>query len=365
MRLIVNAETSCILIDYGISLIQQNRTVTDFEVSQDGGPAGVTILSPPPPPPPPPPSLPGMNQSRLPPQQQQQQYSSYRSMEEFDDEISTSMSDGQSPSWRNRIAWLRKKGQGIRQSSSSQDDDIPLPSPSSHDSVPSRPSSLITNKSIPSNTYLATSSPSTATFPSYIPPQMTSHSWSRSIFASQIHPTEPFPPLHATATLPKYIMPDPKLLEEFHESDWTPYDSAYGAACPVCGCLPKNVRRAIEMTLIAVVSLALIYFVVTTSIRLSNDHGKGSKLSNDDEVRIKLDDDYYIEFSSNSNSNSKKTNDDQVSYNNDVESAEDDNESSSTNDDSINSYSSSYEGNRMLRRWSQVIEDIFSQQDLL
>jgi hypothetical protein len=50
--------------------------------------------------------------------------------------------------------------------------------------------------------------------------------------------------------------------------DWTPHDSSYGAAFPICGWIPKDVRRAIEFTLLSGVVLVLVYLVVTTSIKV-------------------------------------------------------------------------------------------------
>lgn len=139
-----------------------------------------------------------------------------------------------------------------------------------------------------------------------------------------------------------------KNVGDFSESDWTPPDSAYGAACPVCGCLPKNVRRAIEMTLIGAVTLVLIYLVVTTSIRIGNDHhhngnGRNSSTSSsqDDDARIKLDDDYYIEYNKrndDASTSAAATNDD------DAASA-----AASSNDDAASSSNDDTYGNRAAR----------------
>ena len=89
--------------------------------------------------------------------------------------------------------------------------------------------------------------------------------------------------------------------------DWTPPDSAYGAAFPVCGWVPKHYRRGIEATLIALFVFVLVYFVVTTSIRLSLD--QGSEASGNSGSKNKFsDDDYYIDYYN----DSKNTNDDEV-----------------------------------------------------
>lgn len=61
--------------------------------------------------------------------------------------------------------------------------------------------------------------------------------------------------------------------------DWTPPDSAYGAAFPICGWVPKHTRRAIEITIIALFVFAIVYFVVTTSIRVTNDRASSSSSS--------------------------------------------------------------------------------------
>jgi hypothetical protein len=92
----------------------------------------------------------------------------------------------------------------------------------------------------------------------------------------------------------------------FGNDDWTPKDSAYGAACPVCGCLPKNARRLIEVTLITVFIFGFIYFIITTSIRINNEHGDSNSggsgggsnsgsSSGGSEQNVQLDDDYYVE----------------------------------------------------------------------
>uniref|UniRef100_A0A7S1BW12 Uncharacterized protein n=1 Tax=Corethron hystrix TaxID=216773 RepID=A0A7S1BW12_9STRA len=59
--------------------------------------------------------------------------------------------------------------------------------------------------------------------------------------------------------------------------DWTPQDSSYGAACPVCGCLPKRYRRLIEASLCIFLLFSLIASVVMLSIRLTEDVNKNSQ----------------------------------------------------------------------------------------
>ena len=150
-------------------------------------------------------------------------------------------------------------------------------------------------------------------------------------------------------------------MDEFQDNDWTPPDSAYGAACPVCGCLPKNVRRAIEMTLIGAVSLGLIYLVVTTSIRLSNDHGNKSKTQEED-ASIRLDDDYYIEYS-------KKTNDDGAASDGgastDDATANDDYLAGDGGDVNGDDAAASNEGNRRRMLVWDLIDDLLLPHDLI
>lgn len=78
--------------------------------------------------------------------------------------------------------------------------------------------------------------------------------------------------------------------------DWTPPDSAYGAAFPVCGWVPKHTRRAIEITIIGLFVFALVYFVVTTSIRISNDQSSSTASNNESSSNKLSDDDHYIDY---------------------------------------------------------------------
>ena len=94
---------------------------------------------------------------------------------------------------------------------------------------------------------------------------------------------------------------DDESLADF--KDWTPPDSAYGAAFPICGWVPKHTRRAIEITIIALFVFALVYFVVTTSIRITNDQASSSNSSTTSSSNSEssgsnnklADDDYYID----------------------------------------------------------------------
>lgn len=74
-------------------------------------------------------------------------------------------------------------------------------------------------------------------------------------------------------------------------NEWTPQDSAYGAACPVCGSIPKKIRRAIEMIIMLLVLASFVYLIVTTSIRLTANRSS----SGSDSGQIDVDDDYYID----------------------------------------------------------------------
>lgn len=207
-------------------------------------------------------------------------YRLHESPEVFDDELSNK-SGG--TSWTKRIPWMRRKP------NTSPSHDLEVRSALSADSYLSKQSVSFMTSPLPtsvSNDPKQNRLPGGPGFIARTLSRMSRSSWS-----------------------PHHKQPQ---VGEFHESDWTPPDSAYGAACPVCGCLPKKVRRAIEMTLIGAVVLVLIYLVVTTSIRIGNDHGKGkTSSSQDDDARIKLDDDYYIEYN-------KKTNDDAASTNDDA-----------------------------------------------
>lgn len=92
-------------------------------------------------------------------------------------------------------------------------------------------------------------------------------------------------------------------IADFDESEWTPPDSSYGAACPVCGFVSKRVRQMIEMTLIAAMVFFLIYLVVTTSMKIADAHRRegrsdGSTASGatvDNSTNVVTDDDVYVE----------------------------------------------------------------------
>jgi hypothetical protein len=101
---------------------------------------------------------------------------------------------------------------------------------------------------------------------------------------------------------------DDESVSDFDESEWTPQDSAYGAACPVCGFIPKHVRRLIEFSLLAGMILGFVYLLVTTSIQINNDRveAKTQNSTSTSDYRggqLALDDDLYVAYNQNQNQN--------------------------------------------------------------
>jgi hypothetical protein len=127
---------------------------------------------------------------------------------------------------------------------------------------------------------------------------------------------------------------DGSSVADFDESEWTPPDSSYGAAIPVAGWIPKPIRRTIEGTLIALAIVALVYMVVTTSMRVTNErsnkndanrnsvdaYGSDSYLQNgkmysDDKYYrydggVYLDDDLYVTYGQQKNYKSENDEED-------------------------------------------------------
>ena len=81
------------------------------------------------------------------------------------------------------------------------------------------------------------------------------------------------------------------------DAEWTPTDSAYGAAIPVFGWIPKPIRKIIEATFLFVLVLAFVVVVISASIKLqgekksgnggggsSGSSGNGSYYGNDDDA---------------------------------------------------------------------------------
>ena len=57
--------------------------------------------------------------------------------------------------------------------------------------------------------------------------------------------------------------------------EWTPTDSAYGAAMPVFGWIPKPIRKIIEATFIFLLVLAFVVVVISASIKLQGEKKSG------------------------------------------------------------------------------------------
>lgn len=81
---------------------------------------------------------------------------------------------------------------------------------------------------------------------------------------------------------------------DFKESEWTPEDSSYGAACPLFGWIPKSTRRSIEFALLLLLVIGLVYLMVMLSIVISEARSDNSIA--DDTAVLDLDDDRYIGY---------------------------------------------------------------------
>eukprot|EP00978_Attheya_sp_CCMP212_P023549 scaffold72447_cov54-Attheya_sp.AAC.6 len=77
--------------------------------------------------------------------------------------------------------------------------------------------------------------------------------------------------------------------------EWTPPDSAYGAAIPVCGWIPKKIRQAIEYSTVSLLLFATLFFIVHTSIRLSNETKDSGETSDASSESKWMTDDYYFD----------------------------------------------------------------------
>jgi len=86
---------------------------------------------------------------------------------------------------------------------------------------------------------------------------------------------------------------DEESVVDFKESEWTPEDSSYGAACPLFGWIPKNRRRSIEYAIIVVLVIALVYLMVMLSIVITKSHSDDGMEENSG---LNLDDDRYISY---------------------------------------------------------------------
>lgn len=58
--------------------------------------------------------------------------------------------------------------------------------------------------------------------------------------------------------------------------EWTPEDSSYGAAIPVCGWIPKNIRRMIEYCLCIIILLSFIVGVIRLTSTFSHSSSQSS-----------------------------------------------------------------------------------------
>lgn len=116
-------------------------------------------------------------------------------------------------------------------------------------------------------------------------------------------------------------------ISNFQPTEWTPQDSAYGAACPLCGCLSKRTRKLIEFSMIAGMFIGFVYLLVTTSINLTNSKSTktldGRNATASDQYvsgQIALDDDLYAAYNNNDDGDDDAAavdNDDTVYYNDD------------------------------------------------
>ena len=104
-------------------------------------------------------------------------------------------------------------------------------------------------------------------------------------FSSNRHPQAP--PLQPD---------DEESICDFHESEWTPQDTSYGAAIPVGGWIPKTIRRLIEWTLIGTVICCVAFVVISTSIKIS---GSDSRSNSTTVSGVHYDDDTYTPYTYN------------------------------------------------------------------
>jgi hypothetical protein len=88
---------------------------------------------------------------------------------------------------------------------------------------------------------------------------------------------------------------DEESATDFDESDWTPPDSSYGAACPVCGWIPKHARQKIEFSLIALSVFGFLWAVVATSTHVSNARKVATMQNETGYNNLALEDDFYVD----------------------------------------------------------------------
>ena len=75
-------------------------------------------------------------------------------------------------------------------------------------------------------------------------------------------------------------------LSSSNDVEWTPADSSYGAAIPVCGWIPKNIRRIIELCLLTVLVASFVAGIVKL-IKLTIFRPSSSSSSNSTQTTTK------------------------------------------------------------------------------
>jgi len=142
-------------------------------------------------------------------------------------------------------------------------------------------------------------------------------------------------------------------IADFDDSEWTPPDSSYGAACPVCGFIPKRVRQMIEMTLIAAMIFFLIYLLVTTSMKIADAHRKEGSENASSTAPVVTDDDVYVEkYSNGDDANAVVADDNYINdgyiddnYVNNIEYVDDANDDDDDNEGDANGYANEQDYN--------------------
>jgi len=102
-------------------------------------------------------------------------------------------------------------------------------------------------------------------------------------------------------------------LSSSNDVEWTPADSSYGAAIPVCGWIPKNIRRIIELCLLTILVASFVAGIVKL-IELTIFRPSSSSSSNSTQTTTKttkfVNDDFYLEYDSKTDSSSSTYDDD-------------------------------------------------------
>ena len=87
---------------------------------------------------------------------------------------------------------------------------------------------------------------------------------------------------------------DEESVGDFKESDWTPEDSSYGAACPLFGWIPKDRRQSMEFAILFILVIGLVYVMVMLSIVITKSHREDDR--EEESSSFNLDDDRYIGY---------------------------------------------------------------------